>query len=49
MPDSKPEDDRKPWIIPALTGAIEPDDVANSYLTHQDINPHAANDANAVS
>jgi hypothetical protein len=36
---------RKPWIIPAATDALEPQDIANSYQLHQDSNPHAANDA----
>ncbi len=36
---------RKPWIIPAATDALEPQDIANSYQLHQDSNPHANNDA----
>ena len=36
---------RKPWIVPAKTDALEPTDVANSYQLHQDANPHANNDA----
>jgi hypothetical protein len=35
----------KPWIIPAATDALEPQDIANSYQLHQDSNPHASNDA----
>ena len=41
-PQTKP---RKPWIVPAKTDALEPTDVANSYQLHQDVNPHANNDA----
>ncbi len=40
--DGKP---RKPWVIPAATDALEPQDIANSYQLHQDSNPHANNDA----
>ncbi len=36
---------RKPWIVPAATDALEPQDIANSYQLHQDSNPHASNDA----
>ncbi len=35
----------KPWVVPAATDALEPQDIANSYQLHQDSNPHAANDA----
>jgi hypothetical protein len=37
---------RRPWVVPAAVDALEPQDIANSYLTHQDINPHAVNDFN---
>ena len=40
-----PAKTRKPWIIPAATDALEPQDIANSYQLHQDANPHAVNDA----
>lgn len=43
--DPSNEQARKPWIIPAVTDALEPQDIANSYQLHQDANPHANNDA----
>jgi hypothetical protein len=43
--DPSNEQARKPWIIPAVTDALEPQDIANSYQLHQDSNPHANNDA----
>jgi hypothetical protein len=45
MSDTPAEDQRKPWVVPAITGALEPDDVANSYQIGQDLNVSAANDA----
>ncbi|HWD28527.1 MAG TPA: hypothetical protein VG387_15255 [Rhizomicrobium sp.] len=39
------EPSRKPWVVPAATDALEPQDIANSYQLHQDSNPHANNDA----
>jgi hypothetical protein len=46
MTNDTPENGtRKPWIIPAATDALEPQDIANSYQLHQDSNPHANNDA----
>jgi hypothetical protein len=45
MAENPSQEDRKPWIVPAAIGAIEPEDIANSYQLHQDLNPHAANDA----
>lgn len=47
MADQVPGGERKPWIVPAVTGALEPDDIANSYLTSQDSNPHSSNNADA--
>lgn len=47
MADATPQDHRKPWILPAISGALEPDDIANSYQTTPDSNPHAVNDHNA--
>ncbi|MEI9803381.1 MAG: hypothetical protein WDN48_01585 [Pseudolabrys sp.] len=32
------ETPRKPWVVPAATDALEPQDIANSYQLHQDSN-----------
>lgn len=44
MPDTPVKEERKPWIVPSIAGALEPEDIANSYQLHQDSNPHSNND-----
>ncbi len=43
------QDGRAPWQIPAVTYAIEPEDVANYFESGLDSNPHYSSSANLVS
>jgi hypothetical protein len=45
MAEEPAKEDRKPWVVPAAVGAVEPEDIANSYQLHQDSNPHASNNS----